>query len=210
MLAPALMIPCQQGKPVDFNRQIRPLLSDKCFSCHGPDAHSRKADLRLDVEAQAHASGAIVPGKPGESSLVDRIHSTDSSRQMPPPKSGKVLTPAEKELLGQWIGQGGKFAAHWAYQHPVRSKVPAVSETNWPRNPIDSFLLARLEREKIRPSSDADPRTLIRRLHLDLTGLLPTPKQAADFVADPSDARWAAEVDRLLATDSHAERMASW
>ena len=210
MLAPALMIPCQQGKPVDFNRQIRPLLSDKCFSCHGPDAHSRKADLRLDVEAQAHASGAIVPGKPGESSLVDRIHSTDSSRQMPPPKSGKVLTPAEKELLGQWIGQGGKFAAHWAYQHPVRSKVPAVSETNWPRNPIDSFLLARLEREKIRPSSDADPRTLIRRLHLDLTGLLPTPKQAADFVADPTDARWAAEVDRLLATDSHAERMTSW
>ena len=195
---------------VDFNRQIRPILSDKCFSCHGPDAHSRKADLRLDVGAEAMASGVIVPGKPAESGLIERVLSADHTRQMPPPKSGKSLSPAEKELLRLWVIQGASFAAHWAYQVPTRPALPQVSNQAWAKNPVDHFLLARMERENILPAKDADPRTSLRRLYLDTTGLLPTPAQVSAFLEDPSDVRWNAEVDRLLATDAHAERMASW
>jgi hypothetical protein len=192
--------------PVDFNRDIRPLLSDNCFHCHGPDRARRKAGLRLDRREEAVEAGVIVPGKRAESPLFARV--SGHLGRMPPPKSGKSLTPAQVELLGRWIDQGAKYDTHWAYKAPQRPPLPAAKDATWPRNAIDYFVLQRLEKEGLRPSPEADRATLIRRVSLDLTGLPPTPAEVDAFVADRSPDAYEKVVDRLLASPAYGERMA--
>jgi len=152
------------SKPLDFNRDVRPILSDKCFSCHGPDEHGRKADLRLDIEKNAKDSDfmAIVAGKPDESEMIFRIHSDDEDEIMPPPEIGKPLTLKEKKVLEQWIREGAVWADHWAYVDPVKNPLPKVENKSWAKHWIDHFSLSHYEREKADPAPDADPVTLIR------------------------------------------------
>lgn len=199
---------------VDFNRDIRPILSDKCFFCHGPDAHERKADLRLDTEAGATLDlggyAAVVPGSTERSELVARIN--DSKDPMPPEDSHKKLKPKEISLLTKWIEQGAEYAAPWAYVLPKKHSVPEVEDGGWSRNWIDPFLFARFQKEGIEPSADADRVTLVRRLYFDLTGLPPTPRDAADFVNDSRDLDEVISetVDHLLASSHYGERIAMY
>src|SRR6185503_8855354 len=162
---------------VDFTREIRPLLAGNCFVCHGPDEAQRKAGLRLDTRdgATAERKGRrpVVPGDPSKSELVRRIRAEDDDR-MPPAKSGKRLTPEQVKLVERWIAEGAPYARHWAYSTPVRAPLPAVRDAAWPRHAIDRFILARLEREGLAPSPEADRYALIRRVSLDLTGLPPS------------------------------------
>jgi hypothetical protein len=201
------------GDRLSYNRDIRPILSDACFGCHGPDDQDRKAGLRLDVpqpESPSTDSGlrAIVRGKPDESQVVARIFSDDPDVVMPPPESHKTLSAEQKERLRTWIAAGAAYEPHWAYLAPVRPEVPAVSDAGWPRNPIDRFILARLESEGLSPAPEADRSTLIRRLSLDLTGLPPTRAEAEAFLADTSPDAHEKLVDRLLASPHYGERMA--
>ncbi|MFN5757097.1 MAG: PSD1 and planctomycete cytochrome C domain-containing protein [Planctomycetia bacterium] len=196
-----------------YNRDIRPILSENCFGCHGPDDHDRKAGLRLDVpqpDTPPTDSGlaAIVQGKPEESEVIARILSDDPDLVMPPPESNKSLTAAQKETLRRWIEAGAAYEPHWAYLAPVRPAVPAVSRAAWPKNDIDRFVLARLEQEGLAPADEADRSTLIRRVSLDLTGLPPTRAEAEAFLADPSPDAYEKLVDRLLASPHYGERMA--
>jgi hypothetical protein len=199
---------------IDFNRDIRPILSNNCFKCHGPDAAERKAGLRLDAQEYAlkpSESGAptIIPGKPDESELVRRIFATDDE-QMPPADSNKRLSPAERTLLKEWIAAGAPWREHWAFVPPKRPATPIVSaeRTQWPRNPIDHFILARVEAEHLSPSPEADRPTLIRRLSLDLTGLPPTPEEVDRFVNDAGSDAYERLVERLLQSPHYGERLA--
>lgn len=185
-----------QADPIQFNRDIRPILSDNCFRCHGPDKAIRKAKLRLDQREVALERGAIVPGKADESELVKRIFSPDPEEAMPPKETHKQLTAAQKDLLKRWIAEGAEYQPHWAYIKPSRPPVPAVKKQDWVRTPIDAFILRELEARKINPSPEADQRTRLRRLSLDLIGLPP----AAQLTADP--------VEALLASPHYGERMA--
>ena len=199
---------------VEFNRDIRPILSDKCFACHGPDANNRQAKLRLDVEADAKADlgggrFAIVPGDPGRSELYQRIVAKSPARRMPPAYLGHApLSEREIDLLRRWIEQGARWEKHWAFLPPRRHPLPPVSRTDWPRNEIDYFVLARLEREGLAPAPEADRATLIRRVTLDLTGLPPTPAEVDAFLEDRSPQAYEKVVDRLLASPRYGERMA--
>src|SRR6266576_774237 len=222
---------------LQFNRDIRPILSENCFVCHGPDKNNRKAKLRLDVREVALEKGAIVPGKPEKSELVSRIFNTNEDDVMPPLKSNKKLTPVQRNLLQQWIAEGAEYQPHWAYIKPTRPSVPSGSiqysvfsiqspntagaagqklntdalnteYSSWPRNPIDNFILAKLAENKLRPSPEADKRTLLRRLSLDLIGLPPTPEEVKAFLADKSPKAYERQVDRLLASPHFGERMA--
>ncbi|PQO35255.1 chromosome segregation protein [Blastopirellula marina] len=199
---------------IDFNRQIRPILSDRCYQCHGPDEEKRHGGFRLDVREGAIVeadSGSIpvVPGKPDESELLLRLLTDDESMQMPPPESKKPhLTKREIDLIKAWIEQGAVWSPHWSFIPPKRPELPAIEKSNWVRNPIDQFVLARLEKEGLAPSAEADKRTLIRRVTLDLTGLPPTPKQVEEFMADESPDAYEKVVDRLLASPHYGERMA--
>ncbi len=198
--------------PVDFNRDVRPILAGKCFSCHGPDDKARKAGLRLDLpEAAAarHRRGgrAVVPGKPAESEMLRRV-GADDDEVMPPPRVGKRLTSDEIATLRRWIEQGAPYAQHWAYARPVRPQPPAVRDRSWPRNPIDCFLLARLEKEGLKPAPEADRHVLARRLALDLTGLPPTPARVDAFVQDKGPNAYEDYVDHLLASPAYGERWA--
>jgi hypothetical protein len=205
-------ISAQTPRPIDFNRDVRPILSDACFQCHGPDKAKRKAKLGLDTEDGALR--VIVPGKADESELVKRITSDDKSKRMPPSSSALSLTAKQIETLKRWIAEGAKWQKHWAFLPPERLPLPSVKNKTWPRNPIDYFVLARLEAEGLQPSPEADPVTLIRRLSLDLTGLPPTPGEVEDFVKawDIASAKRQAAVemlvDRLLASPRYGERMA--
>jgi len=199
----------------DFNRDIRPILSQNCFACHGPDEHDRQAGLRLDDRDAALAeleSGlrAILPGDPATSELVARIRQSDPDLLMPPPESNHRLSDSEKDLLEAWIAGGAVYATHWAYVPPQAWPTPKPADSDWPQSWIDAFVLWGLEQERITPAADADPVTLLRRLHLDLTGLPPTPQEVDAFLADPSPASYDRVVDRLLASPRHAERLASW
>ncbi len=197
------------GRKLQYNRDIRPILSENCFQCHGPDKNNRQAGLRLDVAQSALDKRAIVPGKPKQSALLTRIYATDAS-VMPPVSSHKSLTPQQQNLLTRWIAEGGEYQAHWAYLPPVRPAVPVVHPlTNFPvRNPIDAFILDKLNTKRIAPSPEADKRTLIRRVSLDLIGIPPTPAEVAAFVADKSPNTYEKVVDRLLASPHYGERMA--
>ncbi len=193
---------------LQFNRDIRPILSENCFVCHGPDKNNRKGKLRLDVREVALEKGAIVPGKPWDSELVNRIFNTNEDDLMPPPASNKKLTSAQKELLKQWILEGAQYQPHWAYIKPTRPEIPVTHDARWVRNPIDAFVLSALEKRGIQPSPEAERRTLLRRLSLDLTGLPPTPGEVAAFAKDKSSTAWERAVDRLLASPHFGERMA--
>jgi mono/diheme cytochrome c family protein len=210
------------AQEAQFNRDIRPLLSDHCFYCHGPDEKNRKAGLRLDTfEGATKDRGgyrAITPGKPEESELLRRVTSHDAGEMMPPPAAKKpAITAQEAELLRRWIQQGAKYQGHWAFQPLATEAPPKVKNTKWARNGIDHFILARLEREGIAPSPQADARTLIRRLSLDLTGLLPQPTEVEAFVKEfnqkgglaglrKQEAAYSALVERLLASPHYGER----
>ncbi|MEX2579194.1 MAG: DUF1553 domain-containing protein [Verrucomicrobiales bacterium] len=197
---------------VEFNRDIRPILSDQCFTCHGPDEAERKADLRLDTEEGATGDlggyAAVVKGDPDASELVARVLEDDPDSVMPPPESSRTLTDEQKELLRRWVEEGAEWQQHWAFESPMARSLPEVSDPAWPANPIDFFILDQLDGRGLKPSPDAEPATLIRRLSLDLTGLPPTVEQVDAFVADPSPEAYGKLVDRLLDSDAHAEHMA--
>jgi len=209
-LAPATA--ASPSSQIRFNRDIRPILSDTCFKCHGFDRKARKADLRLDVAEEAFkprkGGVPIVPGHPETSEAYLRLTSTDPDMRMPPPESHLTLTAEQMQRIRQWIAQGAIYEPHWAFIAPKDSPLPAVKNASWPKNPIDRFILARLEEEGLSPSPEADRRTLIRRLSLDLTGLAPTPSDVAAFLADSSADAYEKLVDRLLASPAYGERMA--
>ncbi|QOV88823.1 PSD1 and planctomycete cytochrome C domain-containing protein [Humisphaera borealis] len=192
---------------VDFNRDIRPILSENCFYCHGQDANHRKADLRLDVRDDAIKGKAFVPGDAAKSSLVDRIFTDDAEELMPPPKSNRKLSAKQKDLLKRWIAEGAVYKPHWTFIPPVRAELPRVRNATWVRNPIDRFVLARLEAEGLTPSPEADRTTLLRRLALDLTGRVPTSAEVDAFLLDNSPAAYENLVDRLLTSPAYGERM---
>ena len=213
MLVVALVTNASEAEqPVSFNRDIRPILAKNCFACHGPDEGSRKGGLRLDTVEGATADHdgqqALVPGQPEKSELVRRVESLDADVVMPPPDSGHKVTVAEKKLLRSWIAEGGEYKVHWSFIRPVKGELPPVKQVDWPQHPIDRFVLARIEAEKLAPSGQADRYRLIRRVSLDLTGLPPTPEQANAFVADSSDDAFEKVVDRLLASDAYGEHWA--
>ncbi|MFT3882199.1 MAG: PSD1 and planctomycete cytochrome C domain-containing protein [Gemmatales bacterium] len=194
---------------IQFNRDIRPILSENCFACHGPDAHQRKAKLRLDVRESAVDKHAIVPGKVAESQLIERVKSINPEEHMPPEKSGKKLTKQQIELLSRWIEQGAKYEKHWSLISPQRHDLPKVKQVAWPRSPIDHFILARLEKEGLTPSKEADKATLLRRVTLDLTGLPPTLSELDAYLADQSPHAYDKVVDRLLQSPRFGEHMAT-
>ena len=200
-------------KPIDFNREIRPILAENCLTCHGPDKSKRKGGLRLDLAADATAkleSGerAIVPGSPEKSRLLQVITTSSDDDRMPPKKTGKVLSKNQVSVLTEWISQGAPFKQHWAYLAPERPELPVVKGKDWPRNEIDRFILARLEQEGLKPSPEAEKPTLIRRATLDLTGLPPTVAEVDSFLADKSPEAYEKVVDRLLKSSSFGEKMA--
>jgi hypothetical protein len=211
----AVLVSAADSPKVDFNRDIRPILSENCFYCHGQDATHREAKLRLDERESAVASreGHVVlaPGKPEESELLFRLLSKDEEEQMPPPTANKHVTPEQIALIRQWITEGGAYQKHWAFVPPVRAPLPKVSGAKWPRTPLDYFVLARLEKEKLSPAPAAAPETWLRRVRFDLVGLPPTPADLdafADDVKKRGEPAYAAAVDRLLASPHFGERQA--
>ena len=200
-------------KKISFNKDIRPILSDRCFTCHGPDAEERQAGLRLDTMADATAvlesgSHALVPGKPFKSEIIARINSKDPDIVMPPPEVGKPVTQEEARLFTQWIAEGAQYERHWAFERIKRPAVPEVIDKKWPLTPIDHFILARLEQEQVTPSPDATRVTLARRLSLDLTGLPPSAEVVEEFLQDTTVDVYERYVDTLLASPHYGERMA--
>ena len=200
--------------PIAYNRDVRPILADKCFRCHGPDGAKRKAGLRLDRRDEALAARdgrrAIVPGDPEASELGFRVSAEDAELRMPPPDSGLVLLPREIELLRRWIEQGAEYQPHWAFLPPQSPPLPDVGRggSRWPRNPIDVFILAELQRRGLKPSPEESGDVLLRRVTLDLTGLPPTPAELDASAADRSPGAYERAVDRLLASPRYGERMA--
>jgi len=201
------------AEPVRFNRDVRPILADRCFACHGFDATTRKAGLRLDVREEAlrpakSGAVAIVPGASASSELLRRIDSEDPGERMPPARDHAALPRAQREVLRRWIDEGAAYEAHWAFVAPVRPTPPGVRGADWVRNPIDRFILQRLEQSALPPSPEAPPEVLFRRMTLDLTGLPPTPDEVREFLRDPSPGAYERWVDRRLASPRWGERMA--
>jgi len=212
MVGLMVMVAAGAGE-VDFNRDIRPILSDNCFKCHGPDEAMREADLRLDSQEgiTTDLGGGfypVVPGKPDESEIIWRIETADELDLMPPIDSNLVLSNEEKQLLSQWISEGAEWKGHWSFEAVQRPALPTPSKSNWVRNGIDAFVMAKLESKDLTPSPEADRTTLIRRLTLDLTGLPPTPSEVTAFLADKSPGAYERLVDRLLASPRFGETMA--
>jgi hypothetical protein len=202
------------GPTIDFQRQVRPVLSDNCFQCHGPDKNTRMVDLRLDttegIFGRRKNGTPVVPGKPEDSLLYQRITAATPARRMPPERAHKTLTAQQIEIISRWIEEGATWKEHWAFITPVRPELPAVHAKEWVRNPIDSFILARLEAAGLPPAPEADPRTMIRRVSLDLTGLPPTPSEVEAFVNDNSPEAYEKLVDRLLASSRYGEHRARY
>lgn len=206
----AWQMPSSTEKPVDFDRDIRPILSDNCFACHGPEEEGRQGNLRLDTKEGVFSDRSgyqiIVPGKSAESRLYQRISATQ--RRMPPASSGRTLTPKQIELIREWIDQGAKWESHWSFDPPKRPPLPEVKDSTWPKNPIDNFTLARLDAEGLKPAPEADKATLLRRVSFDLTGLPPSPGEVDSFLADHSPDAYEKRVDELLKSAHYGERMA--
>ncbi|HWF19863.1 MAG TPA: DUF1549 domain-containing protein, partial [Verrucomicrobiae bacterium] len=212
---PITMLAATKDEGVQYNRDIRPILSENCFPCHGPDSAARKASLRLDhfddaILPRKDSSPAIVPGKPDASEVIHRITATNSDDIMPPVKTTKKLTAHERELIAKWISSGAKYQPLWSFIPPARPEMPKVHNQRWVRNPIDAFILARLEKEHLKPAAEANRRTLIRRVTLDLIGLPPTPEEVAAFVKDKSPNAYEKVVDRLLASPHYGEHRARY
>jgi hypothetical protein len=203
-----------EPKALDFARDVRPLLADKCFACHGPDQRKRKAGLRLDTRAGLfrvrEGRAVVTPGKPDESHLFLRVVSTDPEERMPPAETGKSVSAAEAERIRDWIAQGAVWKEHWAFVPPVRPEPPRVRQESWVRGDIDRFILARLEREGLAPESEADRHTLVRRLSFDLTGLPPTPEEVDAFVRDERPTAYDELVERLLESPHYGEHLARY
>ncbi|MBC8164458.1 MAG: DUF1549 domain-containing protein, partial [Bryobacteraceae bacterium] len=201
------------SRSIEFNRDVRPIFSDKCFTCHGPDASAKKIPFRLDRESAAKADlgghKAIVDGDSAASTVVARITETSAARKMPPAYSGLSLTTTEIETIRTWIDQGAKWQKHWSFIPPARVALPEVKHKSWPRNQIDYFVLDQIERNGLKPSPEASRERLIRRVSLDLTGLPPTLAETDNFLSDKSLDAWEKVVDRLLASPRYGERMAS-
>lgn len=198
---------------IDFSRDVRPILSDACYQCHGPDEGSREADLRLDDEQSTKADrggyAVVQAGNAEQSELLRRVHSQDDSEVMPPPESGKSLSPKQIEVLRQWIEQGAEWKKHWSFVAPVRPEIPSASKDvpiNWSQHPLDAFILRKVKNEGLSPSSQASRETLLRRLHLDLTGLPPTLKERQVFLNDTRPDAYSQVVERLLASSHYGER----
>ena len=196
-------------KPIDFNRDIRPILSKNCFYCHGPDEKDREAELRLDERESALEVGAIQPNKPSESSLIERIFSDDPDQLMPPPKTNYKLTDQQKELLKRWIASGAEYQKHWSFDLVKKLEPKSSSNPAYNQSPIDQFIFAQLKESGLQPSQRANKETLIRRLYLDLTGLPPTIEQIDAFLKDPSPDVYTKLVDQLLNSPHTAERLAA-
>ena len=207
---PALLALPSAKADSDFTRDIRPILSERCFRCHGPDAEARAGGLRLDEYTTAveerGGKRAIAPGSPEASELIARIKSDDPSRRMP--LGGDRLDDRQIELLEEWISSGAEYDRHWAYEKPDRPQPPLVSNSGWARNPIDRFVLNKLAAAGLKPSAEAEPAVLMRRLYLDLIGLPPSPEQIDDFLATPSDEAYLAAVDELLESPQYGEHWA--
>ncbi len=197
-------------KKIGYNHDVRPILAENCFACHGADSAARKADLRLDRRDDAIKSEAIVPGDVEKSSLIERILSDNKSHLMPPPKTKKKLTDAQKEILKRWIAEGAEYEPHWSFIPPKRPILPAVKNAAWVRNPIDQFILADLEKRGLQPAPEADRRTLARRLSLDLTGLPPEPADVEAFVNDKRPDAYERYVDKMLASSHWGEHRARY
>ncbi|MEQ9408522.1 MAG: PSD1 and planctomycete cytochrome C domain-containing protein [Fuerstiella sp.] len=205
---------CAAPPSVRYATDIQPILAKNCFACHGADEAAREAQLRLDIPADRHdldsaAARAVVPGDPGRSELMIRITSSDPDVVMPPPGSGHTLTKSEILLLRQWVEAGAEYEAHWSFVSAVRPSVPAVNDGGWCRNDVDRFVWQRLAEQGLSPSSGADPRTLVRRVYLDLTGLPPAPEAADAFARNPSPQAYEAMVDDLLTSPRFGERWAA-
>ncbi|MDG2169242.1 MAG: PSD1 and planctomycete cytochrome C domain-containing protein [Opitutales bacterium] len=196
---------------VSFNRDIRPIMSDTCFQCHGPDAAAREAELRLDIREDAiterDGESAIIPGNPDDSLMMWMINAEDEEDIMPPKKHPRVLTQEEKQLFADWIAEGAEYEEHWAYLPPVRKPLPKTSDKAWPRNEVDYFVKARLEAEGIDPSPEAEKETLLRRLSFDLTGLPPALEEIQAFLEDDSPDAYEKQIDRLMDSPRYGERM---
>ena len=203
----------QSEEKIDFNRHIRPIFSDTCFVCHGPDEGTRKMDLRLDLKEHAFAQRGdmfpIVPGKPAESEIYRRLKTNDPALKMPPPAADLALTGKQIEMVRKWIEQGAAYKRHWAYIPPAKTEFPKINQQDWIRQPLDYFSLRRLEQEGLQPSPEADKRTLIRRATLDLTGLVPTPEEVAAFLEDDSENSYEKLLDRLLTSPRYGEHLAA-
>ncbi len=203
---PAVASDVSNDAVVLYNRDIRPILADNCFACHGPDSASREAGLRLDQRDEAVESGVLVAGDPEASELIRRINlPEDEDEAMPPPTGHKRLSDPEKELLTRWVAQGAVYQPHWSFIAPTRPDLPQVSDPAWARNPIDHFILAGLDQAGLTPAEEADRRTLARRVALDLTGLPPTVEQVETFVADEAPEAYERYVDRLLESKRYGE-----
>ncbi len=212
LLAP-YTVAADHKSTIDFNRDIRPILSKNCFACHGPDSKSRATKMRLDkresaIARQKSGDAPIVPGKPEASELIRRVSSSDETLHMPPKETGIQLTPEQIDALKRWIAEGATFAEHWAFVKPVQRPLPAVKDRSWPRNGIDYFVLERLEKEGLKPSPEADRFTLLRRVSLDLRGLPPTLEEVDEFARDSSPDAYERAVDRFLKDQAYGERWA--
>ncbi len=217
LLTALICLPAEAGTPTDapvsFSRDVRPILSRYCFKCHGPDDGSRQAGLRLDsfehaLKAADSGMPAVAPGKSAESELVRRILSEDDAEKMPPPAAKTSLTAEQKAILRRWVDQGAKYELHWAFVAPTKPALPSVKQTDWARNEIDRFILAKLESEALAPSPEADRYTYVRRVYLDLIGIPPTPEEADAFVNDASPEAYEKLVDGLLKSKHYGERWA--
>lgn len=198
---------------VDFNRDVRPIFSEHCYACHGPDENKRKAGLRLDIHEEAlkelkSGNRAVVPSDLTKSALIQRVMAADPEEIMPPVKHAKPLSTAQVDTLKRWVQEGAPWKAHWSFLPPERSVLPKVKERTWPRNPVDYFILAALEREQLKPNPPAEKTALLRRVTFDLTGLPPTIAEVDGFLADTSPGAYERVVDRLLHSPHYGERMA--
>ncbi|MBJ6367478.1 PSD1 and planctomycete cytochrome C domain-containing protein [Snuella sedimenti] len=201
---------------IDFIFHVKPILSDRCYLCHGPDEGTREGGLRLDTQEGAYAAigehldrHAIVPGSPEKSAMISRINETDQEKVMPPKDSNLMLTDTEKQILAKWVKQGAKWKAHWAFIAPVKKPVPHITDADWQRNEIDFFIAKRLEQEGLKPSPQEGKEKLIRKLYFDLTGLPPSPENIDAFLADSDPNAYEKVVDKLLASPAYGERMAA-
>jgi mono/diheme cytochrome c family protein len=210
LLGLMLAVPAGAAAKVDFNREVQPIFAEHCYKCHGPDAKARKGNLRLDVRDGALRKNdpVLMPGAADKSELVQRICSEGPDRVMPPAKTKRRLSPQQIDVIRRWVNEGAVWGRHWAFEPPQRHPLPDVRDRSWPRNGIDHFILARLEREGLRPSPEAPREVLLRRVSLDLTGLPPTPEEVDLFLKDDSPATYERAVDRLLASPRYGEHMA--